>query len=97
MAEMKFEEALKKLEGIVDALEGGDLALEDSLAKYEEGIRLSRICQKKLETARKRIEILVKSKDGKVKLEAFDDEGNEKDKPRRKTKKQEEEKTLFEE
>lgn len=74
MSEIKFEDALKKLEDIVKALEDGDLPLEESLAKYEEGIRLSRICQKKLEAARKRVEILIKSKDGKVKLEPFDEE-----------------------
>ena len=71
MAEIKFENALKKLEGIVEELEKGDLPLEDSLARYEEGIKLSRICQKKLETAKKKVELLVKSKEGKFKLEAF--------------------------
>ncbi len=74
MAERKFEDALKKLEKIVEELEGGNLPLEDSLAKYEEGIKLSRICQKKLETAKKKVELLVKSKEGKFKLEAFGEE-----------------------
>ena len=74
MAEMKFEDALKKLEDIVDALEAGDVPLETSLAKYEEGVKLVRLCQKKLAEARKKIEILVKTKDGKVKLEPFDEE-----------------------
>ncbi len=74
MAEIKFENALKKLEKIVEELERGDLPLEDSLAKYEEGIKLSRICQKKLETAKKKVELLVKSKEGKFKLEAFGEE-----------------------
>ncbi|MCK4462731.1 MAG: exodeoxyribonuclease VII small subunit [Candidatus Omnitrophica bacterium] len=74
MAEIKFENALKKLEKIVEELEGGNLPLEDSLAKYEEGIKLSRICQKKLETAKKKVELLVKSKEGKFKLEAFGEE-----------------------
>ena len=74
MAEIKFEDALKKLEKIVEELEKGDLPLEDSLARYEEGIKLSRICQKKLETAKKKVELLVKSKEGKFKLEAFTEE-----------------------
>ena len=78
MPEIKFEEALKKLEKIVNDLEGGDLSLEDSLARYEEGIRLSRVCQKKLETAKKKVEMLVKSKDGKIKLEPFEDEKSKK-------------------
>ena len=46
MAEMKFEEALKKLEKIVGDLEDGNLSLDDSLEKYAEGIRLSKMCQK---------------------------------------------------
>jgi len=74
MAEIKFESALKKLEKIVEELEKGDLPLEDSLVKYEEGIKLSRICQKKLETAKKKVELLVKSKDGKIKLEPFEED-----------------------
>ena len=51
MAEMKFEEALKKLEKIVDDLESGNLSLDDALDKYEEGIKLSKMCAKKLEAA----------------------------------------------
>lgn len=79
MGELKFEEALEKLENIVEALEGGDVSLEDSLAKYEEGVKLIRLCQKKLGEARKKIEILVKSKDGKVKLEPFKETSTETD------------------
>jgi exodeoxyribonuclease VII small subunit len=81
MAEVKFEEALEKLEEIVSQLESGDLALEESLAKYEEGVRLVRLCQKKLGEAKKKIEILVKTKNGKVKLEPFEEE-SEKKRPR---------------
>ena len=69
--EIKFEEALKKLEGIVGQLESGDVSLEGSLAKYEEGVRLVKLCQKKLEAAKKKIEILVKAKDGKIKIEPW--------------------------
>ncbi len=72
--EIKFEEALKKLEEIVGQLESGDVSLEASLAKYEEGVRLVRLCQKKLEVAKKKIEILVKTKDGKIKIESFEEE-----------------------
>ena len=77
---VKFEEALKKLETVVSQLEGGDLSLEASLAKYEEGVKLVRLCQKKLGEARKRIEILVKTKEGKIKIEPFEDEGAKKKK-----------------
>lgn len=72
-ADMKFEEALKRLEKIVQDLEGGDLSLDEACGKYEEGIKLSVICAKKLETARKRVEILLKNEDGSVELKEFDE------------------------
>jgi len=81
MAEMKFEAALEKLEKIVAELEGGDIALEDSLVKYESGVKLVRLCQKKLNEAKKKIEILVKSKEGKIKLEPFDEKSPRKGNP----------------
>lgn len=64
MAEMKFEEALKKLEKIVEELESGKLSLDDSLKKYEEGVRLSRFCHKTLQTAQKKIQVLSKKGEG---------------------------------
>jgi exodeoxyribonuclease VII small subunit len=73
MAEMKFEEALKKLEKIVDDLEDGNLSLDDALDKYEEGIKLSKLCAKKLEAAKKKVEILLKSEDGTFELKPFDE------------------------
>ena len=73
MAEMKFEEALKRLEKIVGELENGSLSLDESLEKYEEGIRLSKACSKKLEAARKKVEILLKAEDGSVELKPFDE------------------------
>lgn len=57
---IKFEEALKKLEKIVQCLESGESSLEDSLALYEEGITLFRFCTSKLEEAKKKVEILTK-------------------------------------
>ncbi|MBL7157521.1 MAG: exodeoxyribonuclease VII small subunit [Candidatus Omnitrophica bacterium] len=78
MPEIKFEEALKNLQEIVEKLESGDLPLEESLARYEEGVRLVRICQKKLEQAKKKIEILVKTKNGKIKTELFEEEDRRK-------------------
>lgn len=71
MAELKFEEALKKLEQIVEGLEQGKISLEDSLKKYEEGIKLSRFCTEKLDEAEKKIEILTKDNSGKLKREPF--------------------------
>lgn len=77
MAEMKFEEALKKLEKIVGELEDGNLSLDESLEKYEEGVKLSRLCAKKLEVAKKKVEILLKSEDGSVELKPFDEKAEE--------------------
>ena len=79
MAEMKFEDALKRLEKIVGDLEGGGLSLDEALEKYEEGIRLSKTCAKKLEAARKKVEILLKSEDGSVELKEFDEKSAEED------------------
>lgn len=75
MAEIKFEDALKKLEDIVNELEHGDLSLDDSLSKYEEGVKLSIVCTKKLEAAKQKIELLVNAKDGSFSLEPFNGEG----------------------
>lgn len=72
MPKEKFEDALGKLEKIVSKLEGGDLSLEESLKLFEEGIRLSHFCNQKLDEAEKRVEILVKDKNGRWKAEAFD-------------------------
>ena len=61
-----FEIALKQLEEIVQRLEKGELALEESLKLYEEGIRLSRLCHGKLEEAEGKIEMLLKDARGDV-------------------------------
>lgn len=72
MADIKFEEALKKLEKIVEDLEKGDLSLDDGLKKYQEGIELARICSQKLDSAKKKIDILSKNKKGEFELKAAD-------------------------
>jgi exodeoxyribonuclease VII small subunit len=63
-----FEEALKKLEGIVEAMESDDLPLETLLAKYEEGAKLVKICQQKLAEAELKIQQLEKNAAGEMKL-----------------------------
>ena len=73
MAEMKFEESLKKLEKIVDDLEKGDLSLDESLKKYQEGIELARQCSQRLESAKKKIDLLVKNKKGDFEFKPFDE------------------------
>ena len=69
--DVKFEDALSRLESIVEKLESGELSLEESLAAFEEGIRLSRMCSKQLDAAEKKIEILIKGEDGDLKAESF--------------------------
>lgn len=68
-----FEEQMEQLEGIVQELEKGELSLEDSVSKFEEGIKISKECNKTLEEAEKKITILV-SKDGEMKEENFETE-----------------------
>jgi exodeoxyribonuclease VII small subunit len=65
---LPFEEALKKLEAIVEAMESEDLALELLLAKYEEGKRLAQICQDKLSEAELKIQQLEQNHAGEMKL-----------------------------
>jgi len=67
-----FEEALKKLEGIVDAMEADDLPLETLLARYEEGARLVKICQEKLAEAEVKIQELEKTAAGELKLKPLE-------------------------
>ncbi len=75
MAEKKFEAALARLEEIVQQLEKGDIQLEHSLKLFEEGIKLSRICNKRLEEAERKVEILIKDKAGNITAEPFEEEG----------------------
>ena len=64
MAGEKFETSLKKLEEIVNKLESGDLSLDDSLKAFEEGVKNATLCAKKLNEAEKKVELLLKNKDG---------------------------------
>jgi exodeoxyribonuclease VII small subunit len=59
-----FEAALAQLEEVVDRLEGGELDLEVALASFEQGVRLTRQCAEQLDTAERRIEVLMKEGDG---------------------------------
>ena len=67
-----FEDALKRLEEIVQRMESGDLALEDSLGLFEEGVRLTRVCSQRLDEAEKKIELLTRDEKGGVKAETVD-------------------------
>ena len=66
-----FEEQMEQLEKIVGELEKGDLNLDDSVAKFEEGIKISKSCNKILEEAEKKITMLV-NKDGEIEEEDFE-------------------------
>ena len=72
-----FETALKRLEDIVRKLENGELSLDSALELFEEGIQLSRFCHAKLDSAERRVEILLKNNAGEVRPAPFadDDEG----------------------
>lgn len=59
-----FEVAFEKLQGTVKKMESGELSLEDSLRQFEEGVRLTRICQEHLAVAEQRVDILMKSASG---------------------------------
>jgi len=74
MATEKFETSLKKLEEIVHRLEEGSLSLEDSLKAFEEGVKHSSFCAKKLDEAERRVEVLLKRKDGTFTREPFEAE-----------------------
>jgi exodeoxyribonuclease VII small subunit len=73
--EKNFEEALTQLEEIVLELEEGELSLEDALAKFEEGVELSRFCTKKLTGAEEKVKKLIKTAQGKFKTVPLDLEG----------------------
>ena len=72
MATDKFEVSLKKLEEIVNHLETGSLSLEDSLKAFEEGVKHAAFCSGRLDDAERRVEILLKQKDGSLKRELFE-------------------------
>jgi exodeoxyribonuclease VII small subunit len=67
---MPFEEALQKLETIVETMESGDLPLESLIARYEEGVKLAKVCQEKLAEAELKIQQLEKTAAGELEIEA---------------------------
>ena len=72
--EVKYEDALKRLERIVEDLDGAELDLEARLKKFEEGTKLARLLLKKLDQAKKKVELLVKTNVGESTLVPLDDE-----------------------
>jgi exodeoxyribonuclease VII small subunit len=69
--DMKFEEALSKLEANVQRLESGDLSLEEALETFKEGVELSQICHAKLNTAQQEVQKVIATNDGNYKHVPF--------------------------
>lgn len=79
MAKKTFESALARLEEITRELEEGELTLESSLKKFDEGIKLAEYCNQKLTDAKAKVEILLQ-RDGKLTTESFEEvQGGHKD------------------
>ena len=76
MAKEKFEEAMEKLEEIVKRMEAGEMTLEESLKAFEEGIKLARLCAKKLDEADRRVELLLRQ-EGELVTKPFAEEERE--------------------
>ena len=71
-AEANFEQAMKRLEEIVEKMESGDLSLEDLIVRYEEGMKLVKVCQERLTAAEQRIEIITRNNAGKPVVKEFE-------------------------
>ena len=76
MAKEKFEEALERLEEIVKRMEAGEMTLEESLKAFEEGIKLARLCARKLDEADRRVELLLRQ-EGELVAKPFGGEERE--------------------
>src|SRR5512132_4396687 len=71
-SDKRFESALEELESVVEQLESGDLSLEDSLAAFEKGVGLVKYCNQKLSEVEKKVELLIKDRDGSLQLKLLD-------------------------
>ncbi|HEV8725871.1 MAG TPA: exodeoxyribonuclease VII small subunit [Candidatus Binatia bacterium] len=67
-----FESAMEEIEQVVEQIESGELSLEESLAAYEKGVGLVKFCYQKLNEVEKRIEFLIKDKEGKLQLKVLE-------------------------
>jgi exodeoxyribonuclease VII small subunit len=77
MAKKKFEDNLAELEKIVQRLEDPDIPLDDAVALFEDGIKLSRFCFQKLDEVEKRVDMLVKDEQGAIATRPFDEAGEQ--------------------
>lgn len=69
--EANFEQAMKRLEEIVEQMESGELPLEQLIVRYEEGMKLVKVCQERLASAEKRIEVITRNSAGKPTVKEF--------------------------
>jgi exodeoxyribonuclease VII small subunit len=81
MTDKTFEACMKRLEEIVQQLEGGEMPLEDSLCVFEEGMKLAAFCSRKLEEAEKKVALLIREQDGCLVEKPFEPEASEEDTP----------------
>ena len=72
MKDINFEEAMTRLEGEVKKLESGNMTLDESIATFEEAVKLIRICNEKLENAERRVRVLTETSDGSITDVPFD-------------------------
>ena len=72
-AKLSFEKAMEKLEQIVQELESKELPLEKAIKKFEEGIKLSKFCNQKLEESEKKVTVLMEGQDGQLEETDRDD------------------------
>lgn len=70
----KFEHSLGRLEKLVEKLEEGNLPLEEALQAFEEGMGLAKVCEQKLHEAQKKIQLLMKDKEGKEQVVDFEED-----------------------
>ena len=71
---INLEKTLADLELLVEELESGTLSLDDAMKKFEEGVKLTRMCQKTLKEAEQKVELLLQNSDGEDELMPFDNE-----------------------
>lgn len=72
MKKQSFDNALKRLEEIVEQLESGQLGLEESLARFEEGVKISVFCQEELQKTDGKVSLLIKKLNGEMDLQEFE-------------------------
>ena len=77
MAQKTFEQSMKQLEQIVQELEDGDLPLEKALKKFEEGMKLTKLCSEKLDETEKKVSVLLKNSEGRLAEQPFMSENEE--------------------